>query len=250
MATGDLIQFLDADDILYPTKLTEQVPMLVGKGVDSVWCDVDVVSFDEKDCALLPPRWRPVWNDDAVLVALGLNPGVPSPIHKASVIKRIGGFRTELTCAQDRDLHLRLACAGARFAYLAKAFVKTRRRSDSLSADSSRVFAEYERVIVPAYNSLDALGQLTDARAAAFAGFMAKAARGYIRFGDKTGASAYLETAQRMHVSGGIGVAYGRRLAPVRRVLGPWHAERMARCAGALRRLLMLGRRATIGEGI
>jgi hypothetical protein len=153
------------------------------------------------------------------------------------MLTRIGGFREDLRGAQDRDLHLRAACAGARFGYVPAPLAKMRRHSTSLSADFAKVLSEYERVIPCSYDNLIACRQMTEARAVAFAGFMAKAARTCIRLGDHCRAARYLEAARRMHEGRGIAAAYGR-LAPVRKLVGPWHTERAALCADVLRRML------------
>ena len=246
LARGEILQFLDADDILYPAKFAEQVPVIIENHLDSVWCDIDVVPFEGEACVPPHVRWTPTWHDDPVVIALGRNPGTPSPIYTAGIIRAVGGFRRELKCAQDRDLQIRVACANARFGYVPRALAQMRRHSRSLSANFTKVLEEYKRVIVPAYHSLAARGGMTDRRAAAFAAFMAGAARECMHLGDHTSAAAYLKIARQMHSSGGIGAAYGNGMAWIRRLLGPWPAERLALTMQMMRRRLVAVRQSTI----
>jgi len=232
LARARLVQFLDADDLLYPQKLARQVPLAVAEPANLVLCDWEVGPIDHPERRQV--RSNTYAGDDPVIRALSERIHTPAPLHSKELLESIGGFREELPCGQDRDLYLRLACAGASFSHLAEVLYIVRRRPGSVSSNTVRVLEVNGRIHGEAYAELERAGKLTEPRAAAFAGRMAHDARQYLRHGMKDKAREYFRTARRMHPGGGIRDAFSPLGRVLCGVLGPVLTDRIA---GSTRRL-------------
>lgn len=231
LARGELIQFLDADDLLHPGKLERQVPEMGRTGADMVVCYGEVSA----DGHPMDSMYRRVYQgEDPVLFILGGVLQTSAAIHQRKNLVAIGGFREDLPCAQERDLHLRLAAAGLRISQLREVLFTVRRCPRSISSDSVRVLDQHAKILWPVYKSLKELGSLTDERARAFAGLLASDGRAYLRNGLVQEARECFDMARRMHPDGGLSRAYSRPTRLMRRLLGPVMTERMV---GAKRRL-------------
>jgi glycosyltransferase involved in cell wall biosynthesis len=218
LAQGDLLQFLDADDLLYPQKIDEQVALISSGGFDSVFCDVAIVPFDGSAGAVVSKHARHV---DPVIAALGPNAGTTAALHRRAAFFAIGGFRPDLVAAQERDLHLRLACSGKSFGCLEQVLATQRIRAGSISSSYLRVVQQYESIVTPLFHDMLLTDRMSETRARAFADFMARAARVAIRFQDHALADRYFALARSMHPSGGLHGAYGRLGRLMHRSVGP-----------------------------
>lgn len=226
LARGELIQFLDADDVLKGEKLERQVPLVVEGDLTIVYCGYDVELTAEREFVHRAPVYS---GEDPVVFALsrsGLQ--TSGPVHWKKCLVAVGGFREGLACAQERDLHLRLACFGMSFRYLPEALYTLRSRSGSVSSDSINVLDQHSDIAWNAHRLLSERGELTEARAAALAGFLAADARAYLRHGMAEKAESYFEQARRMHPDGGIPQAYSRKTRWLARTIGPAWTHRLA----------------------
>jgi glycosyltransferase involved in cell wall biosynthesis len=209
LAEGDLIQFLDADDLLDPRKLEEQVEVLLATTADVVysdWLQYEVDRPEHTRTVTVPHK-----SSDAVILALQIqNIQTNSPIYRKNKLLAIGGFREELPCCQERDLLLRLACSGASFCHLPKLLHVVRERRGSVSSDELRVIAWMRTIVMNAYTNLAERGELTQARKFAFAALMAFQGRVLLQYGERETASAYFQQARQMEPGGGLSGAYGR----------------------------------------
>jgi hypothetical protein len=108
LSQGDWVQFLDADDLLMPDCIEGKVKMTRDPGVVAC-CGIEFMDFTARDGELGGPLcWLLDEYDIDTLLASG-GPQTAAPLHRRADLESVGGFRVELPCAQDLDLHLRLA---------------------------------------------------------------------------------------------------------------------------------------------
>jgi glycosyltransferase involved in cell wall biosynthesis len=118
-ASGDLISFLDSDDLWLPQKLERQVALLqkVDSSVPCCLCNITMRwekrEFGSFERAFLnPPVDEGVWvNVDEVLATrfLLFNQGI---VIRREVLERIGGFDESLRLLEDHEFSLRLSLEG------------------------------------------------------------------------------------------------------------------------------------------
>jgi glycosyltransferase involved in cell wall biosynthesis len=228
MARGKLIQFLDADDILYPEKLSRQVPLAVAEPSRVNFCDCD--DLDE-DGNLLPTPFRGNRDcqnvDPFVFVTFQCGLLTSSPLHWKENLEKIGGFREDLPCAQERDLHIRLACLGLEFDRLPEALWAKRNGRASVSSNLIRVLDQHSSIVRNARKLLEAAGALNDERSAAMAGLLARDARAYLKCGLTNQAMNYCRLAKELHPDGGVALAYHGIARVTRRLFGPVMTHRL-----------------------
>jgi GT2 family glycosyltransferase len=118
-ATGEWVQFLDADDLLAPGKIERQAAVAAG-----LPDDVAVVYSKWQRIGLRDGRWLPIGplmgssvDDNTVLRILGdADFGYVGPtLIRRSFLRLVAGFDEQLRLGEDLDLMLRLAMAGGRF---------------------------------------------------------------------------------------------------------------------------------------
>ncbi len=226
LANGDIVQLLDADDLLYPNKIERQLPALLESKDRLVFCDGQRLNEAGEEMSEYVRRES---SSDPVTFMLRGGLPTPAPLHWKANLLRVGGFREDLPCSQERDLHLRLAATGMEFVRVPEALYLIRRQAGSLSADSLRVLQQHLGIVEPVFNDLTARGEMTPKRAVQFSGLLAGDARKLWNLGEHELARRYQAAATRMHPSGGIDVAYSRRTRLLRRVFGMELTERFVR---------------------
>jgi hypothetical protein len=108
LSEGEWVQFIDADDLLVPDCIEGKVKMTRDPGVVAC-CGIEFMDFTARDGELGGPLcWLLDEYDIDTLLASG-GPQTAAPLHRRADLESVGGFRVELPCAQDLDLHLRLA---------------------------------------------------------------------------------------------------------------------------------------------
>ncbi|MBN1551751.1 glycosyltransferase [bacterium] len=199
---GNFIQFLDADDLLHPNKIERQIEIASQVKEDIVFCDYDriLVNGSRRSGSYLGPYG----GGDIIPFMLRHQMQTSAPLHRRHWIEKIGGFNESLPCAQEYDLNIRLACAGATFYHLQEILFSLQRRSQSVSSNFQKVLDQYRVILQNAFEILRENGNLTESRSRAFAETMASAARHYIREKATDKAKSYFEIAREMHPSGGL----------------------------------------------
>ena len=150
-ARGELIAFLDADDIWLPNFISSQVVFLERHGYDMVYCDAILTGMTSV--------YRRTFMESApssgkcdlnALLDLRCNIITSGTVARKKTIVEAGMFETERVRSHDFHLWVRMAKNGAKIGYQRKPLVKYRVSTDGLSGDSlSRVERErdaFERV--------------------------------------------------------------------------------------------------------
>jgi glycosyltransferase involved in cell wall biosynthesis len=140
-ARGELIAFLDADDLWSPNYLEEQIKFIREYGCDLACADAMIFgvsadagrSYMDSLMESAPPQGRVTFlelvNAERSLITSGV-------VVRRELVLEVGLFDEALRNAQDFDLWLRLARHGARLAYQRKVLLSYRSRANSLSGDA------------------------------------------------------------------------------------------------------------------
>ncbi len=132
-ANGEVIQFLDGDNILDLDKVERQLPFLIA-GYDLVFGRKRVLNEDGslEELSSLPD----IDGGDGFNYCLNYNlPGgraaidTEAPLHRRQLLDKVGGFRLGVKRGQDKDLAFRLTAAGAKIKYLDQIFCTYRNHS-------------------------------------------------------------------------------------------------------------------------
>ena len=154
-ASGEFVQFLDADDLLHPEKLARSVA--TSRAVPS---NAIVVS-DWRRILLNPNRdveehSFPSEPTNMLEAALFYGLQTAAPLHRRQTLLEIGGFREHLRCCQEKDLHLRLVAARYEFKRLAFPGVTVRQTAGSVSSDNVKVLLQRREVLCNLVRLLEA----------------------------------------------------------------------------------------------
>lgn len=119
-STGELICFLDADDVVYPNRFEVSVPLLESNpDVDAVY-ETTIMVFDDDSCEDPMTEWektfglsRKVHSTELLTELLRGNTWHTSGILcRRSLLDKTGLFNTKLRIAEDCNLWFKMACVG------------------------------------------------------------------------------------------------------------------------------------------
>jgi glycosyltransferase involved in cell wall biosynthesis len=215
-ARGEFVQFLDADDELDSRCVEEKLEAHQLQPDVSPCCDWLRHGLD----GVVSPQ-RPHIKGDPVVAVVEGQILISSPLHRRVDLLNVGGFDPDLPCGQEKDLHLRLACAGIRFDRVPKALFTVRRRRGSVSDDYTKVLLNHLPIYSNAAIRLAETSQLTPDRRFAIARALASDGRRLYHKGLVPEAQAFWSRASELDERG-IPAAYGRWLTrTVAGVIGP-----------------------------
>lgn len=155
MATGDFVQFLDADDLLVPTKLQVQIEYLRAESdADLVYGDVryfrhGAPTIHSRSFNMENDAWMvEVQNHGEALLNAVVEKNIMvmnAPLIRMGLLRRIGYFSEGLRAMEDWEFWVRCALGGTRFRYDATpdAWSLVRVHPTSTSQNGSRM-AQYE----------------------------------------------------------------------------------------------------------
>ena len=117
LASGEWLQYLDADDWLEPGKVKDQkefldshrdTDVIYGPSISEHWSESEV----RRETVLIPEPHDP-WT----LLARWYLPQTGAPLWRKQAIADVGGWKEDQPCCQEHELYLRLLIAGKRFRY-------------------------------------------------------------------------------------------------------------------------------------
>ncbi len=199
ISSGERIQFLDADDLLLPNCVADKL----------AFCD-SLTPSEVPCCALekvenganfeFPPWWiQDAW-DMEYLLSVG-SPQTAAPLHTRESLLQVGGFRAGLPCAQEYDLHLRLAIAhDIQFKSHRKPGVAIRPTEGSVSrsGSSTKMHLAFADVLANAARLMSELGKGTQKRKNILAGTLIRVSRKLYRCGAIEDAMRYKNLARSL----------------------------------------------------
>ncbi len=150
-ARGEIIAFLDGDDIWQPDHLTNQFVFLQRHDYDMVYCDAALFghrSAYRKTFMETAPSDGEADFDG--LLSLRCNVITSGTMARKTAIVRAGMFENDNVKAEDFHLWLRMAKTGSKIGYQRKVLLKYRVHVNSLSGDAidrvTRAISVFERV--------------------------------------------------------------------------------------------------------
>jgi glycosyltransferase involved in cell wall biosynthesis len=146
-AGGELVAFLDADDLFLPGKLTAQAAVFHRRRglamVQSGWQLVDAAGRYIRD--IEPWRWARRLDLESWLLWKPVFPG--AMMFHRDVVRSAGGFDETLRQAEDVDLVLRISAAGGTAAWLRQPTVQYRLHAENTIRDGHQQARDLTRVI-------------------------------------------------------------------------------------------------------
>lgn len=235
LCSGRYVQFLDADDVLLPGKLSTQVSHLERTGADIAYGDWCFLFHVGGEARIGPPQ-RPGQPEDileAWIVGWWYAPC--AALFTRDAVLRVGPWDESLPAAQDRAYMLAAAVAGCRFEYVAGEVGAIYRRHDSGSittSDPLRQRRSHVAVVMAVEQRLRSDGRLTPRYRSALAQAYLDSARKLYRY-DRTQWRALVARAELLDP--GHSTRQSRQYRVTRRLLGRGGAERVAQVKGRLR---------------
>ncbi len=203
LAKGEYIQYLDADDLLFPTKIEEQLPYLTSGASDLVFCRGTIFGDGKPERPKKAPI-RELADTDPFLYCIYQRLSTPAPLHRRELLDRVGGFRPDVPFAQELDLHLRLTAAGARIAFHDSLLYRVRHhQSPTRISQGSRPPGAYLQILLDLSHILlkDSVYSLTSERRHALANLVAQHAIYAYRNGAPEQAATAFQMARQLDPS-------------------------------------------------
>lgn len=220
LAQGEFVQYLDADDLLDPKKVSTCLAAM-GEDIDMVFCDFIVSSSGQ--CREV--RFEAM-GDDVVEYFVRQSVQTSIPLHRAAALRQVGGFDETLQCCQEYELHLRLARrVWRKVVHLPEPLCTVVKVSGSVSSNESRVFSQMARILAGLFDELESQGRLTPGRREALAKQLHFCCRHLARHGLDDQALAAHELAGRIAPGSRAEVRWPMRV--LAKLLGPVRAERL-----------------------
>lgn len=218
LATGEWLQYLDADDYLLPDKIRRQCDWLNthATGVDVLFSPV-ILEHGSGAEATQEPLPIPEPHDPWVLLARWYLPQTGGPLWRKQAIVDVGGWKPDQPCSQEHELYSRLLMADKRFVYCPESGAIYRQWSSQTVCQRDR--PELRRRVLEILQReetfLDSRSELTPARRSAINIARFEAAR-IAWLSDRAEAGAIMETVRRSDpafVPDGVAAPWRYRLA-------------------------------------
>jgi glycosyltransferase involved in cell wall biosynthesis len=108
--SGELIAFLDSDDLWLPRKLESQIRALAASPAGWCYTRYDLVDFEGKPAAMRAGEFRPISGSILrELLTSEASVAMPSLVVRRTLFQELGGFYEDPKSREDLDFYLRLA---------------------------------------------------------------------------------------------------------------------------------------------
>jgi glycosyltransferase involved in cell wall biosynthesis len=155
LAKGELITFLDGDDLFLPNKLATQVAYFdANPSVGMVKTGWQIIDQHGKFVSNVEPWHYAPKLDLATLVLYKVSRPSALMLHR-DWCERANGFNTNFAIGEDLDLMLRLALMGCEIAWIRQIHACYRQHSDSLMSSGSRLRTVMENVMDQFFDRAD-----------------------------------------------------------------------------------------------
>ena len=147
LASGDVLAWINSDDIYPPDAIESAVDTLERSGADFVYGHMATIDAEGRDTGVWR-RWPflPFFSRQAELYG-GLRIFQPAAFWTRAIYERVGGIDPSYVHCMDADLKVRFALAGARFQFVKKVLVAFRIHPASKTSTLQREMrAEVERI--------------------------------------------------------------------------------------------------------
>jgi hypothetical protein len=235
MATGDHIQYLDADDLVLPGKFAAQVGHLAATGADVSYCDWRFQFDSAAGDGSLGPIERPGEPSNTLAALLsGWWFALAGTLLTRSAAEQIGPWDETLSVAQDSAYWTEAAYQGLTFAYLPDCYATYRRRPGSQSVVDATHWTRQQVELIEQFTCrLSGEGRLDDEYRRAIAQHLLFLGR-RTYLDDRRRWRQLVERAEALHPDHASRQSTQYRRA--RRLLGIEGAEVVASAARAVRR--------------
>ncbi len=102
LSSGEFIAFMDCDDFIEPGAVSAMVAVQVKYGYDFIYTDSD--NTDHEGKSFFYPLFKPDWSPDTFMSIMYTS---HLSMYRASIVKELGGLRSDFNGSQDYDLTLR-----------------------------------------------------------------------------------------------------------------------------------------------
>lgn len=150
LASGELIAYLNADDVFEPTRIARCVEALdADPAITAVTTDAYMID----ETGTTGRRWYGGFSDavfaedDQLQAIVRANYVFVSVVVRRAALEAAGPFDSACDRAEDLDMWIRLLLGGARFACIPETLAGCRLRADSLLADPSKQWDAHLHVL-------------------------------------------------------------------------------------------------------
>lgn len=177
LATGDLITFLDSDDLWHPEKTRKQLERLEDQSYGAVYCGIRETVIGKETSDDVANRSFPQGQLLSQLLVRDVTAPTSTYMIRAEIFDEAGQFDERLKARQDWDMWIRVA-RETKIAAVTEALVDLRAHDGPRTvSDPTRELVAY-KVILEKYSDLRALQPLA-VRRSAIAGYYRRAGRVY-----------------------------------------------------------------------
>lgn len=142
---GEVVQFLDSDDLITPEKIKTQLDFLIQNNLDVVVSDRTV--YDSNMKQVISEHTFQEIEKKTLETAIAEIIITGNPLYRKNTLIAAGSWNEDISSAQDWELNIRLALRDLAFGYCSGKFLKSRQLNASLSANWVKVTLNAVKVL-------------------------------------------------------------------------------------------------------